>query len=566
MKTRTFPYSIKPTTTTGINEVFHLRSATIDPDDELGIYLEAIYCNGSLASFQLFRFPDFDGDETEAEKLAKFTSAENASQKFGLKLLTRKSGETGWREKAEIIMVNRGRKDYFDLLNPYLAQRSVRILEQNDEIAIQLVDYGYGLLKDNDFLELEFAIRIESEKKNNEIEQLRLDLETLKLAIDGRLTELPANTLLGRDTTTGTVQQIPQSRFAKPSDIDTAIFNLIGSAPEALNTLDELAQALSDDANFATTITNSLAQKAPLVSPTFTGPVSGITATMVGLGNLIDSLQLAAGSNLSDLANRQTALNNIAGPQTANRVLRSNGTNVLLGQINLATDVTGSLPIANGGTNSATQNFVDLASNQTIGGAKTFTSIVVAPSFSADTTGRFESSTAVYDRKCLSFNLYSSSTATLGYRYQNIGFGCTLELLPTGQVRFRLTPNSGAASGAQVGAFVTPITIDVNETITCSKDFIVNGTTASTSTATGALTVGGGIGTAGAIFAGSSIQGTQFQVAGIKVIGARNLGWTAPTGTTNKGAFSSDTATLLEVSRRLYTLENALRSHGLIGT
>lgn len=42
---------------------------------------------------------------------------------------------------------------------------------------------------------------------------------------------------------------------------DTAISNLIAAAPAALNTLDELAAALNDDANFATTVTNSLANK-----------------------------------------------------------------------------------------------------------------------------------------------------------------------------------------------------------------------------------------------------------------------------------------------------------------
>jgi hypothetical protein len=39
----------------------------------------------------------------------------------------------------------------------------------------------------------------------------------------------------------------------------------------------------------------------------------------------------------------------------------------------LTTGVTGILPVANGGTGSATQNFVDLTTNQTVGGAKTFT-------------------------------------------------------------------------------------------------------------------------------------------------------------------------------------------------
>ena len=43
--------------------------------------------------------------------------------------------------------------------------------------------------------------------------------------------------------------------------VDTQINNLIDSAPSALNTLNELAAALGDDASFATTVTNSLAGK-----------------------------------------------------------------------------------------------------------------------------------------------------------------------------------------------------------------------------------------------------------------------------------------------------------------
>lgn len=48
------------------------------------------------------------------------------------------------------------------------------------------------------------------------------------------------------------------------SAVTVAVNNLINSAPSALNTLDELAQALGDDANFATTVTNSLSQKQPI--------------------------------------------------------------------------------------------------------------------------------------------------------------------------------------------------------------------------------------------------------------------------------------------------------------
>lgn len=44
--------------------------------------------------------------------------------------------------------------------------------------------------------------------------------------------------------------------------ISTAVSNLVDAAPAALDTLNELAAALGDDANFATTVTNSLATKA----------------------------------------------------------------------------------------------------------------------------------------------------------------------------------------------------------------------------------------------------------------------------------------------------------------
>ena len=76
------------------------------------------------------------------------------------------------------------------------------------------------------------------------------------------------------------------SDYATETYVDTAVTNLVASAPEALDTLNELAAALGDDANFATTVTNSIATKAPIESPTFTGTVAGVTKTHVGLGNV----------------------------------------------------------------------------------------------------------------------------------------------------------------------------------------------------------------------------------------------------------------------------------------
>jgi len=46
----------------------------------------------------------------------------------------------------------------------------------------------------------------------------------------------------------------------------------------------------------------------------------------------------------------------------------------------LTTGVTGTLPVANGGTGSATQNFVDLTTTQTVGGSKSFTNFLTIAS------------------------------------------------------------------------------------------------------------------------------------------------------------------------------------------
>ena len=66
----------------------------------------------------------------------------------------------------------------------------------------------------------------------------------------------------------------------------TAAAAIVAAAPDALNTLNELAAALGNDASYASTITTALGTKAPIASPTFTGTVSGVTKTHVGLGNV----------------------------------------------------------------------------------------------------------------------------------------------------------------------------------------------------------------------------------------------------------------------------------------
>lgn len=56
----------------------------------------------------------------------------------------------------------------------------------------------------------------------------------------------------------------------------------------------------------------------------------------------------------------------------------------------------------------------------------------------------------------------------------------------------------------------------------------------------------------------------RYSVSGTKVIGARETGWTAATGTANKGAFATGSASTLNCAERIKALEDALRTHGLI--
>lgn len=76
------------------------------------------------------------------------------------------------------------------------------------------------------------------------------------------------------------------------SQIATAVANLVNSSPSTLDTLKELADALGDNPNFATTVTNALATKASLTgaetltnktltAPTMTTPVLGTPASGV---------------------------------------------------------------------------------------------------------------------------------------------------------------------------------------------------------------------------------------------------------------------------------------------
>ena len=80
------------------------------------------------------------------------------------------------------------------------------------------------------------------------------------------------------------------TQIATTAYADAAVAALVDGAPALLNTLNELAAAINDDASFTTTITNSIGLKAPIDSPTFTGtvtlPSGTVTSGMIADGTI----------------------------------------------------------------------------------------------------------------------------------------------------------------------------------------------------------------------------------------------------------------------------------------
>ena len=105
--------------------------------------------------------------------------------------------------------------------------------------------------------------------------------------------------LAGSPTTTTQSASDNSTKIATTAYADTAVANLVASAPSALNTLDELAAALNDDASFSTTVTNSIATKLPLAGGTMTGTLAMDAAIDIKSGSAIHGTITTSSSSLT---------------------------------------------------------------------------------------------------------------------------------------------------------------------------------------------------------------------------------------------------------------------------
>lgn len=164
--------------------------------------------------------------------------------------------------------------------------------------------------------------------------------------------------------------------------IDTAINALVSSAPGLLDTLDELAQALGDDPNFAATVTASIATKEPIINAGTTGQYwrgdkswQTLDKTAVGLSLINNVAQV-------EIAGTQT----ITGAKTFSALITASAGVTVTGTVT-ATLFSGSgasLTTLNGTNISSgtvadarlSSNVVLLTGTQTLTGAKTFSALI----------------------------------------------------------------------------------------------------------------------------------------------------------------------------------------------
>ena len=283
-----------------------------------------------------------------------------------------------------------------------------------------------------------------------------------------------ASVALNAQKITGLADPTLAQDAATKAYTDLQITNLIAAAPGALNTLDELAAALGDDASFATTVTNSLAAKLPLAGGTMSGAIAMGTSKITGLGTPTVStdaatkayadtmLPLAGGTMSGAIAMGTSKITGVGDPTAAQDAATKNYIdNVVLAPSNLTGPITsvGAATSIASQTGTGTKFVVDTSPTLVtpVLGVATATSIngTTIPS----------TKTLVVTTDKLSVHAATTSAELAGVISDETGSGA----LVFGTSPTLTTPVLGSATGTSLGLTVAsgstvPLTIQNNGT------------------------------------------------------------------------------------------------------
>ena len=183
--------------------------------------------------------------------------------------------------------------------------------------------------------------------------QTQLDAKLATATAASTYAPLASPALTGVPTAPTAAANTNTTQVATTAYVQTEITDLIAAAPGALDTLNELASALGNDAAFSTTVTNSLATKLPLAGGTMSGAIAMGTNKITGLGTPTTStdastkayvdtmLPLAGGTMSGAIAMGTNKITGVGNPTNAQDVVTKDYLdNVVLAPSNLTGPIT----------------------------------------------------------------------------------------------------------------------------------------------------------------------------------------------------------------------------------
>lgn len=225
------------------------------------------------------------------------------------------------------------------------------------------------------------------------------------------------------------------------------------------------------DANFTNLNTDKaevsdVALKAPIASPTFTGTVSGITSSMVGLGNVDNTSDATKNAATATLTNKTITAAKLKAAQLGDSGTATNNFTLT------AEAADGTMKLARGNIGATTQDLITVSSSNIITGASGATLVGNGPAFNVtasatqsltvnvstkvafntktfDLTNNFDTTTNTFTAPIAG---YYQINASAGHRIALNTFGIYVVIMKNGVVTSSIgmsggTANSYAASG-----------------------------------------------------------------------------------------------------------------------
>jgi hypothetical protein len=253
--------------------------------------------------------------------------------------------------------------------------------------------------------------------------------------------------LTGIPTAPTAVSTTNTTQIATTEFVKTAIANVIDLAPGALDTLNELAAAINDDASYASTVTTALGLKAPLASPTFSGTVSLPATTSIGD---VSSTEISYLNNATSEIQAQIDLKApLLNPTFTGTVSGITKTMVGLGNVDNTSDL--EKPVS-----SLTATRIGLLETQVTDGLAAKVDKATIPTLKSDTAYTISNQTDRYNR--IEFDASTAITVTIPTNINDpwpVGSSC--EIMQAGTGKITVVGQSGVTLRAPDNQFKTRV-------------------------------------------------------------------------------------------------------------